>query len=90
MYAPPYALRVTRVTRGTTHYVFPIRMETWEMFRNTMISGGLFSGLFAGSMKVAEAAEEQEEKKEQPAEGEGRERPDPEEASPARPDSAHD
>ena len=71
---------LTALTRGTTHYVFPIRMETWEMFRNTMISGGLFTGLFAGSMKVAEAAEEQEEKEEKPAEAEGEKQPQPEEA----------
>ena len=70
----------TALTRGTTHYNYPIRMETWEMFKNNLLSGGLFTGLFAGSMKVAEAAEEQDEKKEKPAEAEGDKPPQPEEA----------
>jgi hypothetical protein len=37
--------------------------HTWEFFRNTLLSGGLFTGLFAGAMKwggVAEPEEEQE------------------------------
>jgi hypothetical protein len=44
--------------------------QTWEFFRNTLLSGGLFTGLFVGAMKLNEAAEsakEKEEKKE-PAE----------------------
>jgi hypothetical protein len=36
---------------------------TWEFFRNTLISGGLFTGLFAGAMKLTEAAESEAEKK---------------------------
>jgi hypothetical protein len=35
--------------------------STWELFRNTLISGGLFSGLFAGAMKFSEAREAAEE-----------------------------
>jgi hypothetical protein len=58
--------------------------HTWEFFRNTLLSGGLFTGLFVGAMKLGEAAEkeaaEEEEKEpppqEQPAETE------PEEAKP--------
>lgn len=34
---------------------------TWEFFRNTLLSGGLFTGLFCGVMKLSEAAEESEE-----------------------------
>jgi len=35
--------------------------HTWEFFRNTLLSGGLFTGLFAGAMKLGGAVEEQEE-----------------------------
>lgn len=62
------------LTKGTTHYTFPIRMETWELFRNNLISGGLFTALFAGTMKLMTPAEtkeedaEEEEPKEQPEE----------------------
>ena len=40
------------LTRGTGGYP-----QTWEFFRNTFLSGGLFAGLFARAMKLAEAAE---------------------------------
>jgi hypothetical protein len=35
--------------------------HTWEFFRNTLLSGGLFAGLFAGAMKLSEALEQPEE-----------------------------
>ncbi len=62
---------LTALTRGTAGYP-----QTWEFFRNTLTSGGLFAGLFAGAMEVmnaadpAEAEEKQEEEKpeEQPEE----------------------
>jgi hypothetical protein len=50
---------------------------TWMFLKNTLLSGGLFTGLFAGVMKVSEALEEAEEK--EPAEESGEE-PVPEEA----------
>ncbi|MHB8521560.1 MAG: DUF6580 family putative transport protein [Limisphaerales bacterium] len=31
--------------------------ETWKFFRNTLTSGGLFTGLFVGAMKLTEARE---------------------------------
>jgi hypothetical protein len=31
--------------------------ETWKFFRNTLLSGGLFTALFVGVMKAAEALE---------------------------------
>ncbi|HEU5070741.1 MAG TPA: DUF6580 family putative transport protein [Verrucomicrobiae bacterium] len=40
--------------------------STWEFFRNTLLSGGLFTGLFVGAMKLSEAAEEREEEAEEP------------------------
>ena len=52
----------------------PGHAQTWEFFRNTLSSGGLFTGLFVGAMKLTEAEEtepaEDEEKEAQPAEGE--------------------
>ena len=48
---------------------------TWMFFKNTLLSGGLFTGLFCGAMKLSESAQE----KEAPAEESGDE-PFPEEA----------
>ncbi|HWD18508.1 MAG TPA: DUF6580 family putative transport protein [Verrucomicrobiae bacterium] len=36
--------------------------STWEFFRNTLLSGGLFTGLFVGAMKFTEASESKQEK----------------------------
>jgi hypothetical protein len=47
--------------------------STWEFFRNTLLSGGIFSALFVGAMKLVEAAEpapareEAQEEQEEPA-----------------------
>ena len=51
------------LTKGTAGWP-----ETWELFRNTLLSGGLFTGLFAGAMKLSEAAEtsQEEEMEEEP------------------------
>jgi len=52
--------------------------ETWTFFRNTLGSGGLFTGLFAGALHLADAVEQREEEpteEEAPAES-----PQPEEA----------
>lgn len=38
--------------------------ETWTFFRNTMLSGGLFTGLFVGAVKMSEASAKEEEKEE--------------------------
>ncbi|MGC8743586.1 MAG: DUF6580 family putative transport protein [Verrucomicrobiia bacterium] len=40
---------------------------TWVFFKNTLLSGGIFTGLFAGSMKIAEQASEEKETEEEPA-----------------------
>lgn len=42
--------------------------HTWEFFRNTLMSGGLFTGLFAGAMKLGEMAEKQESEESEPEE----------------------
>ena len=58
------------LTKGTGGYP-----ETWQFFRNTLLSGGLFTGLFVGAMKLNEAAEAKIREEEEPAE-------EPEEAKP--------
>jgi hypothetical protein len=50
--------------------------HTWEFFRNTLLSGGLFTGLFAGAMKLASAPEPEEEEEPEPV---PEEKPAPEE-----------
>ncbi len=52
---------LTALTKGTSGWP-----ETWEFFRNTLLSGGLFTGLFVGAMKMVEASESAKEK--EPAE----------------------
>lgn len=47
---------IVALTKGTAGYP-----QTWEFFRNTLLSGGLFTGLFAGAMKLSEALERREE-----------------------------
>ncbi len=64
---------LTALTKGTAGWP-----QTWEFFRNTLLSGGLFTGLFVGALKLTEAAESQREKEpeEEPAEDpEGEETP---------------
>jgi hypothetical protein len=53
------------LTKGTNGWP-----QTWEFFRNTLMSGGLFTGLFAGAMKLLEALEPSEEEEKEKAEEE--------------------
>lgn len=59
VYPKNFAGWVQALTRGTPGYP-----PTWEFFINTLTSGGLFTGLFAGAMKLSEAAESAREKAE--------------------------
>lgn len=74
-YSKDLAGWIIALTHGTAGWP-----ETWELFRNTLSSGGLFTGLFAGAMKLSEATEasesepEEEEAHSEPAE------PEPEES----------
>ncbi len=43
---------IVALTHGTQGWP-----ETWQFFRNTLMSGGLFTGLFVGAMKLTESAE---------------------------------
>jgi hypothetical protein len=45
------------LTKGTTGWP-----QTWEFFRNTLLSGGLFTGLFVGAMKLTATAESPQDK----------------------------
>ena len=54
---------IIALTKGTSGYP-----TTIEFFRNTLLSGGLFTGIFAGAMKLSEAREPAEEAEEKPAE----------------------
>jgi hypothetical protein len=65
------------LTKGTAGYP-----QTWEFLFRTLLSGGLFTGLFAGAMKLTEAAESAVEK-EAPAPGEEEKDPDKGEQEPA-------
>ncbi len=51
------------LTLGTTGWP-----QTWEFFRNTLLSGGLFTGLFVGAMKLNEAVAESKEEAKEPEE----------------------
>ncbi len=65
---------LTALTKGTSGWP-----QTWEFFRNTLLSGGIFTGLFVGAMKMLESAESAQEKdpEEAPAvEPEAGEKPD--------------
>jgi hypothetical protein len=75
---PEYTRNLTgwliALTKGTGGWP-----QTWEFFRNTLMSGGLFTGLFVGAMKLNEAAESAQEKepsKAPPEEDEGERAPE--------------
>jgi hypothetical protein len=56
--------------------------QTWEFFRNTLLSGGLFTAVFAAAMKLTAPAESPQDKQAgvRPAESEDASEPEPEEA----------
>jgi hypothetical protein len=62
---------IIALTKGTGGWP-----QTWEFFRNTLLSGGLFTGLFVGAMKLTASAESPADKKA----GAREEAPEPEEA----------
>jgi hypothetical protein len=66
---------LTALTKGTAGYA-----QTWEFFRNTLLSGGLFTGLFVGAMKLTEVGESAREKEAPEAKDEKDDDAEPEEA----------
>jgi hypothetical protein len=64
LYDPAYAKTLAGLFQALTIGT-PGWPHTWEFFRNTLMSGGLFTGLFCGAMKLSEAAQEKEEEAEE-------------------------
>ncbi len=50
---------ILALTKGTDGWP-----ETWTFLRNTLLSGGLFTGFFVGAVKLNEATAKEEEKEE--------------------------
>ena len=48
---------ITALTKGTGGWP-----ETWHFFRNTLLSGGLFTALFAGALKLTTSQESPQDK----------------------------
>jgi len=71
MQNPEYAKTLTGWIQALTTGI-PRHPPTWIFFWKTLLSSGLFTGLFVGAMKLNEAAEavidEEEEPKEEPEE----------------------
>lgn len=57
-YAKTIAGWIQALTTGVPGYP-----STWTFFRNTLLSGGLFTGLFVGAMKLTASAESPQEKR---------------------------
>jgi len=62
-YAKTIAGWIQALTVGTPNWP-----QTWEFFRNTLLSGGLFSGLIAAALQATEEPEPEEEKETEPEE----------------------
>jgi hypothetical protein len=77
-YTKTLAGLLTALTKGTGSWP-----QTWEFFRNTLLSSGLFTALFAAAYKYSAHVESAEEKKaaNAPASENGETESDPEEAS---------
>ena len=74
-YSKNFAGWLLALTRGTSG--FP---PTWEFFRQTLLSGGIFTALFAGAAKLTAAAESPAEKNAGVRDGESEPEEKPEEA----------
>jgi hypothetical protein len=59
---PAYAKTIAGWIQALTIGHPEIHPTTWEMFRNTLLSGGLFTALFAGAAKLTAPAESPAEK----------------------------
>jgi hypothetical protein len=80
LYNPEYAKNLAGWLQALT-FGTPEHPPTWEFFRNTLMSGGLFTGFFAGAMKLTESGEsarEKEPKEEAEQKPEGEPEPAPE------------
>jgi len=59
---PAYAKTIAGWIQALTTGRLDVHPTTWEMFRNTLGSGGLFTALFAGAAKLTAPAESPAEK----------------------------
>jgi hypothetical protein len=60
LYDPQYPKNLQGLIQALTTGT-PGWPHTWEFFRNTLMSGGLFTGLFCGAMKLGAAEETEDE-----------------------------
>jgi len=67
LFDPDYSKTLPDWIRALTQGI-PGYPPTWAFFRNTLLSGGLFAGLFAGAMKLTEEPEPERESDPEPAE----------------------
>lgn len=74
LFEPGYPKTIAGLIQALT-IGLPNYPPTWEFFRNTLASGGLFTGLFVGTAKLVETAEAAEEK-----EAAAEEAPEPEQS----------
>jgi hypothetical protein len=76
-YDPGYAKTLAGWLQALTTGL-PGYPPTWEFFRNTLLSGGLFTSLFVGAMKLtAESPQEKEAgRRDEAPEGEGDQQPE--------------
>jgi len=77
---PAYAKTIAGWIQALTVGHPDIHPTTWEMFRNTLLSGGLFTALFAGAAKLTAPAESPAEKTAGTCEPEAEAETEPEEA----------
>lgn len=66
---------LTALIKGTAGWP-----ETWQFFKHTMFSGGIFTALFVGAMKITADAESPADKTAGARDGEPEKAPEPEEA----------
>jgi hypothetical protein len=59
---PAYTKTIAGWIQALTTGRLDVHPTTWEMFRNTLLSGGLFTALFVGAAKLTAAAESPAEK----------------------------
>jgi hypothetical protein len=79
IYNPGYAKTLAGWWQALTTGI-PGLPPTWEFFRNTLMSGGLFTALFVGSVKLSAPSESPADKEAGAREPEAETAPEPEEA----------
>ena len=62
LHDPAYAKTLAGWIQALTTGRPDVHPTTWELFRNTLLSSGLFTGLFAGAAKLTAPAESPAEK----------------------------